>query len=45
LPAIPEMLKRHDHNGDGTLDEKERLPFRSLLQLTGIPRRLLDSSP
>jgi len=45
LPGGPEIIKRHDKNGDGTLDHDERLPFRALLQLTGVPRQILDSSP
>jgi len=45
LPGGPELLKRHDRNGDGMLDHEERRPFRALLQLTGAPRRILDSSP
>jgi hypothetical protein len=45
LPNAAELLKRHDRNGDGTLDHDERLPFRALLQLTGVPRQILDSSP
>lgn len=44
LPAA-DLLKRQDKNGDGLLDYDERLPFRSLLQLTGVPRLILDSSP
>jgi len=45
LPGGPDALKRHDKNGDGTLDHDERAPFRALLQLTGVPRQILDSSP
>lgn len=45
LPGGPDILKRHDKNGDGTLDKDERAPFRALLQLTGVPRQILDSSP
>ena len=45
LPGGRDILKRHDKNGDGTLDHEERAPFRSLLQLTGVPRQILDSSP
>ncbi len=44
LPAAA-ILMRQDLNGDGVLDYDERQPFRSLLQLTGIPRMILDSSP
>lgn len=45
LPAGADFLKRHDKNGDGSLDQDERAPFRALLQLTGVPRQILDSSP
>ncbi len=45
LAPIAGMLKGFDTNGDGTLDEAERAPVRTLIQLSGFPRQMLNASP
>ena len=45
LAPVTAMLLTLDKNGDGRLDDTERAPIRSLIQLSGFPRQMLNASP
>jgi mono/diheme cytochrome c family protein len=45
LAPVAGLLKNFDKNGDGKLDESERIPIRALIQMSGFPRQMLNASP
>jgi hypothetical protein len=45
LAPVAALLKSFDKNADGQLDEIERAPARTLIQLSGFPRQMLNASP
>lgn len=45
LEPVAMMLKGFDKNEDGELDNEERAPIRTLIQLSGFPRQMLNASP
>jgi hypothetical protein len=45
LAPVAALLKSFDKNGDGKLDDIERAPARTLIQLSGFPRQMLNASP